>query len=210
MLELPPGTYEITATGTSDELTHDTTVSITVIEPKLVITLGSNIIRPEIGQLNFNAPIVPVRGVAFDRLQPHVPGGQTDILVTIDGIDKSRNIDISLSFNPEIGTGGHDHLSAATLNNNARSAFGGFVGGGTPQISITGTTTNGEFSTVFRADNLVSAYSSAGGTILITAKAIVNGIELSDTERLTISVPNLLPLADGLTWDLVGGHVAAP
>jgi len=124
-------------------------------------------IRPEIGKTTIgsgNNPIVQPHGVAIPttHIVPHVPGGSAQITVRTD--PPTPNLHINLRFEPQLHTGGHDHLNQVT--NQIRKAFGGFVKNNALQTQTDGVTNAaGIFTATFRAENGISQYSSPSGTV---------------------------------------------
>jgi hypothetical protein len=105
-------------------------VTIKVISAKIKVELDPDETTPKIGQTTFahgrivHIPRTPP--ITRDHIQNQVDGGDVDVTArVVEGIQNPSNIPIRLSFDPLVATGGHDHL--ATIDDNARSAFGGFV-----------------------------------------------------------------------------------
>jgi hypothetical protein len=175
--------------------------------PKIEVILSTNNIKPEIGQVRFGS-IIPVPGAPQTHTQPRIDGGTVDITVRVTGLPDNSNIPVTLDFKPQRPTGGHSHISGGA-DDTTKRAFGRFIGPGVDNnnpLKITGKTdSSGELKVTFRAENLLSDYSSASGILEFTATATLQGQSIvSSPKTLTIEIPGLQSLPGGNNYITYG------
>lgn len=173
-------TYELTTPLPSTEAspTEESLAGAT-----MNVTLSNSEIRPKIGRTSFKANLIqrtPNDNVQQNHIQPMIPGGSTTITVEITGAENLAGISITLTFEPVLRTGGHDHYQA--LTDEAKKAFGGLRLPEEKNSQLRTEIVNGKidakgiFKAVFQARNLADAkYSSAAGDVQIVATAKLPG-----------------------------------